>query len=36
MKELEQNFYSTVNNVTICPPETTEEKQPVDEDFPID
>jgi len=36
VKELEQDFYSTVSNVTVCPPVTNEKKQPVDEDVPVD
>jgi len=36
MKELEQDVYSTVSNVTVCPPVTNEKKQPGDEDVPVD
>jgi len=36
MKELEQDFYSTVSNVTVCLPVTNEKRQPVDEDVPVD
>ena len=36
MKELEQDFYSAISNVTVCPPVTNEKKQPVDEDVPVE